>query len=63
MKLIYSATVYGEPVPQGRPRLCGRGRFVRAYDPPKAQAYHFLVSFGKYRVQTVVAHQSLLWGV
>nr|DAE86375.1 MAG TPA: Endodeoxyribonuclease RusA [Caudoviricetes sp.]DAX91607.1 MAG TPA: Endodeoxyribonuclease RusA [Caudoviricetes sp.] len=43
MKLIYSATVYGEPVPQGRPRLCGRGRFVRAYDPPKSKAYKQLI--------------------
>lgn len=43
MKLIYEATVMGEPVPQGRPRLCGRGRFVRAYDPPKSKAYKQLI--------------------
>lgn len=43
MKLIYEATVYGDPVPQGRPRLCGRGRFVRAYDPPKSKAYKQLI--------------------
>nr|DAV66492.1 MAG TPA: Endodeoxyribonuclease RusA [Caudoviricetes sp.] len=43
MKLIYQATVLGEPVPQGRPRLCGRGRFVRAYDPPKSKAYKQLI--------------------
>lgn len=43
MKLIYEATVYGDPVPQGRPRLCGRGRFARAYDPPKSKAYKQLI--------------------
>lgn len=43
MKLIYSGVVMGEPVPQGRPRLCGRGRFVRAYDPPKSKAYKQLI--------------------
>lgn len=33
----------GDPVPQGRPRLCGRGRFARAYDPPKSKAYKQLI--------------------
>lgn len=43
MKLIYSGVVMGDPVPQGRPRLSGRGRFVRAYDPPKSKAYKQLI--------------------
>ncbi|MHA3065623.1 RusA family crossover junction endodeoxyribonuclease [Lacticaseibacillus saniviri] len=34
----------GIPVPQGRPRFSGRGKFVSAYDPPKSHAYKELVS-------------------
>lgn len=35
MKLLYQATVMGEPVAQGRPRI---GRWG-AFDPPKSRAY------------------------
>lgn len=30
---------YSEPVPQGRVRFSARGKFVRAYDPPKSSEY------------------------
>ena len=29
----------GEPVAQGRPRFSSRGKFVKAYDPPKSKRY------------------------
>ncbi|WP_308722469.1 RusA family crossover junction endodeoxyribonuclease [Paenibacillus polysaccharolyticus] len=32
-------TVYGEPVPQGRPRASTQGGFVRMYDPEKSKDY------------------------
>lgn len=35
--------IYGEPVPQGRPRFVRRGKFVTTYDPPKSVAYKKLV--------------------
>ena len=41
MKLEY--TVYGEPVPQGRPRFVRRGNFVQTYDPEKSKKYKKLI--------------------
>lgn len=35
--------IYGEPVPQGRPRFVRRGKFVATYDPPKSVAYKKMV--------------------
>lgn len=29
----------GEPVAQGRPKFTTRGKFVKAYDPPKSRQY------------------------
>ena len=34
-----SMTFYSEPVPQGRVRFSTRGKFVRAFDPPKSSEY------------------------
>lgn len=36
-------TIYGEPVPQGRPKVARIGNRVVAYDPPKSRKYKDLV--------------------
>ena len=36
-------TIYGEPVPQGRPRFARMGGYVHAYDPAKSKNYKQLV--------------------
>jgi Holliday junction resolvase RusA-like endonuclease len=36
-------TIYGEPVPKGRPRFSTRGKFPVAYTPEKTKAYEFEV--------------------
>ena len=35
--------IYGEPVPQGRPRFARMGNYVHAYDPQKSKDYKRLV--------------------
>ncbi len=35
----HTFTVYGSPVPQGRPRFFRRGNFVGAYDPDKSRSW------------------------
>ena len=35
--------IYGEPVPQGRPRFTRMGNYVHAYDPQKSKDYKRLV--------------------
>ena len=37
--------IYGEPVPQGRPRFARIGKYVHAYDPAKSKNYKQLVRF------------------
>lgn len=37
--------IYGEPVPQGRPRFARIGKYVHAYDPEKSKTYKQLVRF------------------
>ena len=37
--------IYGEPVPQGRPRFARMGNYVHAYDPQKSKNYKQLVRF------------------
>ena len=37
--------IYGEPVPQGRPRFARIGKYVHAYDPQKSKEYKQLVRF------------------
>ena len=37
--------VYGEPVPQGRPKFASFGGHVHAYDPAKSKNYKQLVRF------------------
>ena len=37
--------IYGEPVPQGRPRFARMGKFVHAYDQAKSKNYKQLVRF------------------
>ena len=37
--------IYGEPVPQGRPRFARIGKYVHAYDPQKSKDYKQLVRF------------------
>ena len=37
--------IYGEPVPQGRPRFTRIGKYVHAYDPQKSKEYKQLVRF------------------
>ena len=37
--------IYGEPVPQGRPRFARIGKYVHAYDPEKSKNYKQLVRF------------------
>ena len=37
--------IYGEPVPQGRPRFARVGKYVHAYDPEKSKNYKQLVRF------------------
>ena len=37
--------IYGEPVPQGRPRFARMGNFVKTYDPQKSKNYKQLVRF------------------
>ena len=37
--------IYGEPVPQGRPKLARIGNHVHAYDPEKSKTYKQLVRF------------------
>jgi Holliday junction resolvase RusA-like endonuclease len=32
-------TVFGQPVPQGRPRAFRRGRFLGFYDPPRSRSW------------------------
>ena len=32
-------TIYGEPVPKGRPRFARRGNFVSTYTPTKTKTY------------------------
>ena len=36
-------TIYGDPVPQGRPRFARQGNYVRTYDPQRSQDYKQLV--------------------
>jgi len=36
-------TIYGEPVPKGRPRFSTKGKFPVAYTPEKTKAYEFEV--------------------
>ena len=36
-------TIYGEPVPQGRPKFARVGNRVITYDPPKSQTYKNIV--------------------
>lgn len=38
-------TIYGEPVPQGRPRFAKVGSGVHAYDPNRSKTYKQLVRF------------------
>ena len=35
--------IFGEPVPQGRPRFSRQGGFVKAYDPERSRNYKQLV--------------------
>lgn len=42
-------TVPGDPVPQGRPKFTTRGKFPRAYDPPKSRAYKAKVAAVAYK--------------
>ena len=37
--------IYGEPVPQGRPKFASFGGHVHAYDPAKSKNYKQLVRF------------------
>ena len=37
--------IYGEPIPQGRPRFARIGKFVHTYDPQKSKNYKQLVRF------------------
>ena len=37
--------IYGEPVPQGRPKFARIGNHVHAYDPEKSKTYKQLVRF------------------
>jgi Holliday junction resolvase RusA-like endonuclease len=37
--------IYGEPVPQGRPKFASYGGHVHAYDPAKSKNYKQLVRF------------------
>lgn len=37
--------VYGDPVPQGRPRFARMGNYVHAYDPQRSKNYKELVRF------------------
>ena len=37
--------IYGEPVPQGRPKFASYGGHVHAYDPQKSKNYKQLVRF------------------
>lgn len=37
--------IYGEPVPQGRPRFARIGKYVHTYDPAKSKNYKQLVRF------------------
>ena len=37
--------IYGEPVPQGRPKFASFGGHVHAYDPQKSKNYKQLVRF------------------
>ena len=37
--------IYGEPVPQGRPRFARMGNYVHAYDPQKSKDYKRLVRY------------------
>lgn len=37
--------IYGEPVPQGRPRFARVGKYVHAYDPEKSKNYKQLVRY------------------
>lgn len=41
---MYSFIVYGQPIPQGRPRFVRVGRFVRTYDPKKSVDFKELVA-------------------
>ena len=38
-------TVYGSPVPQGRPRFARAGNYVRTYDPEKSREWKHSVRF------------------
>lgn len=38
-------TIYGDPVPQGRPKFASYGGHVHAYDPEKSRNYKQLVRF------------------
>ena len=37
--------IFGEPVPQGRPRFARMGNYVHAYDPQKSKDYKRLVRY------------------
>ena len=37
--------IYGEPVPQGRPRFARIGKYVHTYDPVKSKNYKQIVRF------------------
>ena len=41
----YKIVIYGEPVPQGRPKFARIGGHVHAYDPQKSKNYKQLVRF------------------
>lgn len=38
-KQTMTLVIYGNPVPQGRPRFTSKGGFARAYDPAKSRDY------------------------
>ena len=43
--VLLNIVVYGEPVPQGRPKFARIGNHVHAYDPEKSKTYKQLVRF------------------
>ena len=42
---VMEIVVYGEPVPQGRPKFVRIGNHVHTYDPEKSRSYKQLVRF------------------
>lgn len=43
--VLMEIVIYGEPVPQGRPKFASFGGHVHAYDPAKSKNYKQLVRF------------------